>query len=314
MDLDPRFNKEGDISIIANGYSLQVCRLINPDSKDFTLLYGASGADITSPFLAANPTRAIYVDLSSLEDRTLQTALSNLKKLPLERIDGGEEFNQDMQRFIKDREKYPSSISGTRIDGSHFMSLLEWKLIVDLKSLRVDLSTVTIKDRLVENGSIEIQFPWKHHLDKEEKVRTLIYIPKTDITKPDRYPKLLKDILASGIDAFFMKAAYIAARGYPDFLPMIGNGVKEGGYLMTTDVTALQEDIDPEPCLERAGMRFVRRTTEGIEDHINASEDYFFPTSNLIILDRLGPEQREQRPVGCEQRYKLILSLRQKES
>ena len=313
LDADLRLDKKYDIASVVNAYYHQVCRLVNPKNVEFKSVYGASGADVTSLLLSTNSTIAIYVDTSPFEVELLKEAIVLLQRGNLEEIDGGEFFNKDMMRFLEDKAMFSSAVSATYSDGSHLMTLLPWKLVEDLKSLHVDLSRVVFNNRLKENGSVEICFPWRHHFDMTERDRTLIYIPNTDITKPKLYPALLKETLDKGVDAFFMKASFLAPLAYPEFLPTIGKSLNEGGFFLTADYTFDQRYVDPDPCLKDAGLMFARRTTPKLEDHISACEPAFLAVADVQTLISFSPQNRQNRSPGSGMQYKSLLSIRQKE-
>jgi hypothetical protein len=287
------------VSVGLNAYFRSLKKIVNPDGKDLSVIYGCSGGDCTTSLFATDASDLMFVDTTPVLLDEFQAALSLLKL----RSPSSEESIQkrlEERRFSTGRELYLGA--GSDYDkGKHTMSDVALKLLFELREIEVGLDRVTLTS--IEGG-VKIDFSWQYHGDARCRQRSVTFMT-ADITKPESYPLLLKKRLQGGIDIFYMKGACRVPELYPQFLPAIVTAVRPGGWLMTTDKTNLMESIDP-------GLPFsIVKTEENrlLEELILQPRGAF---ATVPVLDMYPSAKRYLRSPGTDLTYWSILNLRQK--
>jgi hypothetical protein len=298
LDIDPRAT---NIDACINAYFRSVCRVVNPQAKDFRVVYGCSGADVSSVLETTNATELFFVDTTNVSFEEFESSLTLLaSKNPL--------YIQNKKlvdpQYFDFKKRYCGSES-VFCDGKAFMENLPNKLFTDLMLIGVDLQSVRLVK--LKGGMTRIEFPWGYEKSSHPKMRSIVYL-SADITKPEAYPSLLKEVLKQGIDAFFMKGAFFAPKKYPEFLPIIGKAIKDSGWLLTTDKTSLMERIDPESCLKDANLKFQFVEEDEPTLLANLMQPPFDPFLKVPLLGI----QRICRTTGTDLSYWTRLNLRKK--
>lgn len=297
LDVDPR-SKEVDPCI--NAYFRSLARTVNPFGRDFRVLYGCSGADATSVLQSTDATTLFFADLTEVAIEDFGKALAMLKdEASIQKIK--EELERD-SNFLSYRMRFSgaeSQMTGKKL----FMPGLPVKLLLDLHGIGVDLKQVKL--RALEDGAVQIDFPWQYHGQKDLKMRSITYV-RADITNPETYPPTLQSALEDGIDAFFMKGAFFAPREYPRFLPGIARALNESGWLMTADKTLQMETFNPEECLR--DQHFDRVITDETTRLAQLMQPPFDPFLQIGLLQRV----RIARNPGTDISYWTVLNLRRK--
>ncbi|WP_059359909.1 hypothetical protein [Parachlamydia acanthamoebae] len=307
LDIDPRMQINIGIDISLNAYYRALRQTVNPDGKDLSVMYGCSGGDCMSILATTDAYNLTLVDLTRVSFAEFETALALFKARNSLLED---QLNQleKTHSFFSLRARYGGGVSQYLGQGKHHMDKLAMKLFSDLTGLGVDVNEVALSS--IEDG-IRIDFPWQYHGATSPRSRSITFMT-ADITKPDLYPASLKRLLETGIDIFYMKAAFFAAQAYSQFLPHIAKSMNTGGWLMTADKTWMMETVDPEPCLKQNEFIFIPKKSEEIRILEELMHPPFDPFSPIQTLEINPPKDRFQRGPGSDLTYWSILSLRQK--
>ncbi len=187
---------------------------VNPkDENNLTALYAGSGSDIRSFLFSFNAAKAYFVDSSPLDARKF------FQGAPLP---GRAELS--IYEHKKKRLGFGPS-EATQMDD------IGSKIIRELQELGAQMQSEDITENT--DGSISIKFQWAYPGQKpREYAITFISV---DITKPDRYPQRLKDVLGQGIDIYYQKSGYHMLEKSDSFMPLIASRIKPGGFSITDD-------------------------------------------------------------------------------
>lgn len=294
FDIDPRLSP--GISVVFNAYFRSLKNVVNPDSKDLSVIYGCCGSDCTTVFLSTDAREVTFVDLTEATFLEFKEALNKIKTNKESQI-------QNLKYYLQLKQNIASGLSNVSIDGKQSMPDLPLKLFYDLKSMGVNLDLIKLTS--LKEG-IQIEFPWKYEGAETIRQRTVTYIT-VDLTNPKAYPTFLKEKLKAGFDIFYMKAATLAPHSYPEFISEIFRALNPGGWLMTTDKSYSMELINPEPYLKEP-FSCVKNTEmtlmEGLMTEYHALRD--IDSLNLI-------PDRSRRSINKDLSYWTILNLRKKE-
>ncbi|MBX7067553.1 MAG: hypothetical protein K1X28_10025 [Parachlamydiales bacterium] len=299
LDIDTRMQ---ELDPCINAYFRSLARVVNPDGRDFRVVYGCSGADATSVLQSTNGTELYFVDLTEASFEQLQQALQLLKK-----PDALEKAKKELERksnFVTYRTRFSGSQSIWE-KGKQIMHDLPMKLFIDLNAIGVNLNEIKLTP--LQNGAVRIDFPWQYFGSPAPKMRSLTFFT-ADITEPGTYPPLLRDALNAGIDAFFMKGAFFAPKEYPQFLPLIAKTIRDSGWLITADKTLLMDTFNPEICLEKDDQHFDRVSSE---ESILLEELMQPPFDPLLEVGSLS-RPRISRTPGTDLSYWTMVNLRKK--
>lgn len=308
LDLDPRINSDKGMAPTLNTYFRSLKKIVNPEGKDLSVLYGCAGADCMSLLLATDANEITLADMTAVSLQEFQEALNRLQNPQnasqiAKQLENSEDFFLTQSRYGGSSSKYQGS-------GKHFMRDLALKLLFSLREMGVDLSRITLTP--VEDGKgVRVDFPWQYHGAALPRKRSITYVT-ADITSPNTYPKLLQAKLKEGIDIFYMKAAFNAPKLYPQFLPQIAASINRGGWLMTADKTFTMEAVNPEPCLETNGLSFASVRNEEKDRLEKLILPPFDPLFEIVSLLRF-PDQRHNRNPSSDLTYWTMLKLRQKQ-
>ena len=144
-------------------YCLELKKTINPDSKDFSLVYGASGPDLSVPLLTTDANEILCLDNHKLDLNKFQTildkgltALYDTRQLPLDLHSGLGHSPDRPQEFLE--EALENRTRQGYWLASHINTLgFERCIAVELDKLGVDLNKVEIGK---EGKRLFIEFPW----------------------------------------------------------------------------------------------------------------------------------------------------------
>lgn len=149
-------------------YQMAWKKEINPDSKPFSAVYVAMGADVATLLLASNATTVYAIDPAGMH--TWSEQHSNLITHYFknwESVDSGEEVKKGLaERRENGYWNDQAMKSGSR----------ERYLIVELKKMGVDPKTVHIHGPGIRNNIVSIEFEWAYPGEQPKK-REIIYLP-----------------------------------------------------------------------------------------------------------------------------------------
>ena len=218
-------------------YYKPIKNVVNPDDRDDKVaLNVGSGADVKSFVFSTNVTKAYFVDQSPLDVRKFLLALkfhggsgAGVRGLrsaastagvflyllaELTSFQGAER-SRDRENIAAYEHKKKRLGFGT--SDSMKMDNIEVKIILELQELGAEIRSEDIAGN--KDGSVSLKFRWAYPGRKpREYAVTLI---SADITKPDRYPQRLKDVLDQGIDIYYQKAGYHMLEKPETFMPLI---------------------------------------------------------------------------------------------
>ncbi len=284
LDIDPRHDALS-LDHEINAYFRSLCKIVNPERKEVSVIYACSGSDCTSVLLATDATEIFFVDISGASIGLLKQNLKNLKKSPLDKTKGW---------------RYHACANDCAMNK---MDAIEMKLILDLKMMGIDLTKVKITSL---SEGVQIEFPWES-FEKPVKMRTL-FLLQADITKPEEYPAILKEKITTGFDIFYMKGAFHLPLEYSKFLPNLAQGLKTGGWLMTADWTHDMRYANPQDCLRESFKESTSEENEALKRLVFSNkEDIFFTYPNMESTDRT------ELYIHSSLLYWSILNLRQKQ-
>lgn len=302
LDLDPRIDPLKGVTETLNAYFRYLKKVVNPEGKDLSVIYGCSGSDVLTPLLATDARDLVCVDLTQVSFHDFEKALDALKNPFLQLGLTSQLFIKD--RFLERRSQWGGATS-LYCNGIHHLDNLALKLLFDLGEIGVPFNQIVLTS--IEKGKgVRIDFPWRYHGEVETRKRSITYLT-ADITQPSAYPALLKEKLERGLDIFYMKGAFLAPQFYPQFLPEIAQSIKKDGWLMTTDKTLKMEVFDPEACLPPGS--FLRHQS----DELKVLQEFLFvPPKAFPVMHMLEQCSRKFRSRGVDLTYWSILNLRQK--
>jgi hypothetical protein len=304
LDVDSRVDAIGEV---LNAYFRALKKIVNPEGRSLSVIYGCSGADCISVMLATDAEDFTFVDLTPIAYHEFERALSQLKNQFFE----GEIIArlEQSQKFVS-RQVTNGGASSAYCDGKHKMEDLALKFLFGLKGVGVDLDKVELTSN--QNGKgIRVDFPWQYHGATLSRKRSVTFVT-ADITQPEEYPSFLKEKLEKGFDIFYMKASFLVPRYYPQFLPYIAKSLKIGGWLMTTDKTFTMEEMAPDVCLTQNGLTFSLQKSNEIKILEGLMTVPFDPLCGIPLLEYYPSNMRCARNPGSDLTYWSILNLRKK--
>lgn len=187
LDIDQR-TKELDPCI--NAYFRSVKGIVNPEGRDFSVVYGCSGADATSVLESTDASELFFVDSTKATFETFERVLLGLQDTSDSDIEGVKNTLQEESLFLEYRRRYSGGVSTFKQNEGHFMTNLPLKLFLDLRAIGVDLQKARVTE--LENGVVQVDFPWEYFGSSRVKNRSLTFIT-ADITDPATYPPFSKD-------------------------------------------------------------------------------------------------------------------------
>ena len=144
LNCDPR----PTIDIIVKAYLHSVRKVVNPEGKDKSVIYGCSGADSMSVLLATDANDLTFVDLTPIHYDHFEMALQQLRnKDP--------NVRSHIIEYLQERNRQGGGVSKYD-DGLHSMDNLALKLLFDLYNVGVPLARIVLTRR--ETG-VQIEFP-----------------------------------------------------------------------------------------------------------------------------------------------------------
>jgi hypothetical protein len=301
LDQDPRI--QDNIGLFFNAYFRSLQKIVTPERKDLSVVYGCSGADCISVMLATDAQEFTFVDLTPLKFQEFLSALNQMKANVYDRAALDQSYE-----FFRYQRQFGGAWSSDK--GKLELDKLEAKFFYNLKRAGVDLRKVVL---LQKGNEIWVKFPWLYYGEALPRQRRVIFVT-ADITNPDEYPPFLKEKLQMGFDIFYMKAAYYAPLYYPQFLPHIAKSIRPGGWLMTTDKAVNMQEVPPEQCLQQNGLEFEFHTSQEktlLED-ILIPESSKYPFYSDIRLDTYPKDKRHERTPTTDLTYWSILNLRKR--
>ena len=307
LDLDPRIND--NIGVFLNAYFRSLRKIVNPEGKDLSVIYGCSGPDCISVLLATDAQEFTFVDLTPLSYQEFDAALQQMKahdSLTQKAVHTS--LEQSDSFFLRQQQFGGAAIPC--INGKLDMNSLALKFFFNLKCVGVDLDKVVLSSNQNEN-EVRVDFPWQYHGAAFPRNRSVIFV-NADITNPDQYPVVLKAKLENKFDIFYMKAAYFVPHHYPQFLPHIANSMRQGGWLMTTDKSVNMEEIPPEKCLEQNGLTYALHKSEEKKLLEGLVIKTFSPFYSATALENYSKKNRNRRTVCTDLTYWSILNLRKR--
>jgi hypothetical protein len=303
FDLDPRLNPP--VRNFIQAYYRELKKMVNPDSRDITAVYGCSGPDCISVLLATDATELFFVDSTDLDVRRFQQALTDIKNEKEEVLKFLEQ-----EAFFRTRGLYMSSKHG-HDNQKYFTNGIEIKLLFNLKSMGVDLNKMALSS--IEKGVV-ITFPWQYYGSSHAKLRKLTCVA-ADLEKPSSYPQVLQQTLEAGIDLFYLKSAGSTPLSYPQFLPTFAQALKSCGFLMTADQTQDGEIVNPSSLLEQHQLNFkILKSNEALALE-KLMHSPIGPCSTMGCLQMWpSPADRWKRMKAVSgASYHTILTVRQKQ-
>jgi len=279
-----------------NAYLNSLCKIVNPDHIPKKLVYGCSGADITSVLFTTDATEITMVDRTYITLHSMHSALHLVKNEPRRAF-----HILHKSQFIDGFSRsFSGSSSFSDIDNQFMPDLPLRFFFILMEGLKAE--NIEIRE---EHTTIIVSFDWKHNNETRSKKRLVRFI-KADITKPQNYPIQLKIILSEGIDIFYMKGATAIPRLFDNFIPKIDRSIKSGGFMMTTDKTMFMEDCSP-------NVDYPIITSEESTQLENLLEFEPHPLLAHLVLDaNKTPDLRAYRNTPPDYTYWLKMIIRRK--
>lgn len=249
LDTDLRV---ADLDPCLNAYFRSLAKEVNPEGNAFRVVYGCSGADARSVLLSTNATECWMLDLTNTSFEEFNNVLTRIQSKNASSLKKLEEGLEQESHFVSFRTRCGGAQS-ILCEGQHHMNNLPLKLFFDLKSMGIDLSQIELSS--LKDGTIQIDFPWKYFESDKPKMRSLRFVT-ADITNVEKYPDELMRAMKEGINAFYMKGAFLVPKYYKKFMPTIAKSLLPNGYLMTADKTIFMETFNPEDYLQAEGIWF----------------------------------------------------------
>ncbi|MFH1846136.1 MAG: helix-turn-helix domain-containing protein [Candidatus Omnitrophota bacterium] len=225
-NIDQRLVKAGLLHELYVEHDMAVKEIVNPDNKPLTVVYGGAGADISNFLLSTNAIKAFFVDKVEID-------IERIQKLKYESWDKLEQLIEQVKteegesyRAYKERFGYGITWGETEEEKKD----LELLILFELKAIGVNKNSIRIRNN---KGFPEIKFKWTY-LNGVQKQYSITFI-NTAIDEPEKYPKLLQDVLKKKIDIYYQRAGNYIASNYEKFLPLIASKLKAGGFLITDD-------------------------------------------------------------------------------
>lgn len=248
LKLDPRPVLAGLFPFKTVGYLMAIRECVNPsNNSDAVALYGCAGSDL-SPLIAFNVSTLFMVERTVVNGLKLQKALDGQQS---------NELVQHSETYKAVKFLLGGALAGHSEPDEDYrdqMINIEQNIAVELASLGVDLTQVKVQDAPDFNG-ITISFPWSYH-GETPKVRSITWVT-AHLEEPEAYPPGLKKLIGSRtIDIYYQKAANLIPVNYGKFLPQIAHGLKEGGFLLTSDYDMFGNRHAPDVHLQSEGMQF----------------------------------------------------------
>lgn len=305
-------NRYLNISHEINAYLQSLQKIVNPNHKNLSVIYGCSGADFTSVLAATDGVDFTFVDLCPVSLDKLQEAM----KLILEQSRSSQKYLEeklDNSTYSYRRYSVGGGVSIYQ-NGQHQMVDIELKILNDLATIGVNINELQMTQ---VPGGIQLDFSWKsgnswrYDIDQPAKNRRVTLL-HADIAKPELYPDILKKKIKDGFDIFYLKAAYFVPGFYPQFLPIIAKGMRKDGWLMTTDIALNMFRYDPVPCLKQEGLSFVKKSTPAIDEFTKMLHHPRDTLEAFTIMEKTPQKNRSIQTPSGDLSYWIIMNLRQK--
>ncbi|MDP2946145.1 MAG: hypothetical protein Q8N61_01670, partial [bacterium] len=186
-------------------YDMAIKEIANPHNEDKIALSGGAGHDWASLILSTNATEVYFVDQTPLYIQKLEWLLGFWDKLKEDRL---------IRDYIELEKYWNHGVIKVEKDWNHrkgvaVMKDIEYKLLIHLQAMGVKKEDIELIKNL--DGTVTIKFKWQY-TGQRAKVYSITYI-QADITKPNKYPQRLKEVLRKGIDIYYQKAG----RRIPEF-------------------------------------------------------------------------------------------------
>jgi len=252
--LDTRASKKGMLAPCYVGIDHEIKRIVNPEGRPMTGIYGGSGADLSNFMLSTDCESAYFIDKKKVSADNLMRVCSYWQMTP----------DTNFYAYLKYWLGYGTDAFLHNI----FRGItIEMNLMGELRALGVKKEDIVGIDT-DPNGRAYIKFKWAYH-GSEKRLRTITFID-ADISKPDEYPDDLKALFgldgnagsARKFDLYYQRAAQWAPDHYKRYIEIISSVIRPGGYLITDDhVNYHSEESNLRPLdalLLVAGLRYTR--------------------------------------------------------
>lgn len=229
-------------------YFLEWYKKINPESNEFSLLYGGMGPDIASPLIMTDATTIIGVD--------------QIYGAP---IYGDDDFEGDIQAAYEEpMETYAEVLNWHQHAGFYSGDFFYTRNIGMPKLCGLDLRCLGVKleDISISSGTGSewlITFPWKHPTHQTEKLRS-IHLKNGSVTSLSRMENI------PPIDIYYEKSILDPSITRGDSKNVLYNNIisriKDGGFV----VIGTGQDVvyDPHNTEDSQRSARYRRKTEKI--------------------------------------------------
>lgn len=225
-------------------YDLAVCEIANPYHRELVALNAGPGVNILDFLLSTDATEAHFVDILPLNKSELESTLKNWK------------YNSDFNAEYFSSRKY-WRFANADLKGTN----METRIAQELEVMGVKKEDFISVTQTGYNNYPRIKFKWKHPKATKKKAYTITFI-QGDITKPDKWPQELGDLLKpQAIDMYYQRAGESIPGSYASFMPRIGQAIKTGGYCITNDKDDTDDksrEYNPVEQLQNGGIQFTR--------------------------------------------------------
>ena len=223
-------------------YDMAVKDMINPTDKSLRALYGGAGTDLTNFLFSTNADTGYFVSFyGDLKTWKVKECLEDPQYL-----DNG--YIRDLDPVYPiDKKRFGYTVVSSlrkrisKYDVGEYIGIEEdvsWKRVI--ASLAYELHMLNARSVEVDdvNGSIKISFKWAYP-GKGERTYSVTLI-NADITRPKKYPDILREVLAGGIDVYYQKAgqnipgAY-SVKGENNFIRVLRENMNPGAFFVTDD-------------------------------------------------------------------------------
>ncbi len=203
-----------------------ILSVVNPSLKDYGLIYGAAGVDLSNALLSTNMTRGLFI---SDYFGWFKDALTGAIPMdPRQILDPGTRARW-LASELADRYRYNKEVFGYSV-GEWLRGPLE-RLI----AMTVELDALGVKNFQITSyeQSLGLDFEWQHPLGKTLSSRTVLFVD-ADITRSYAY----RELLGSGFNGYYQRAGEEVPLDYaqnPGFILELQDALPQGGYFITDD-------------------------------------------------------------------------------
>lgn len=221
-------------------HDIAVKEQVNLGDKELVGAYGCSGGDIYNAFKSTNASTIYLIDETEVD-------MENLKYYWKERWSSLEydDYSYDIRSgTISEYNSFKYKNGYAKVGSIKDSSTMALAVARELKALGVAKKDL-IDIKKDEDGNLNIVFKWKYNKYSPERIRTAIFI-KADITK---IPRELNEKFRGKLDFYYQRAAMSETSSvpakYPEFITIISEWIREGGFMITDDQNADDEDFGP---------------------------------------------------------------------